>query len=498
MYKNNYLISSLLCSVLLFLSVTIYGQKKNDDLTFEEALQLMKSNNPALLQAKEQIRQKEYERRAKNALYMPRLSLNAKAISMSESLHLDLTPVRDAIVPLYETLGNYGSFSGVPNPDPQTNGIMPILPDEISTQAVRQKLLEAGKMIEQSEWDILLQDKNFASVTADFLWPIFTGGKIYGANKAAGINIQIADEKLKQTEAKLTSELATRYYGLVLAKQVADVRRQSMEFMKKHHQDAKILFENGMIAKLELLHASVSLAEAEREHEKALRNVNIVESALKASLNVDSLNHVNPSSPLFINENTKDTDYWYTTAIENNPQLMQIAKKRELLKIKHKVSKGEYLPNVALMGTYNLVEKNLSPHVPEWMLGVGLKWTIFNGFERHNKIKSEKCMMDQVDYAEEKAFLDLEAYLTNLNEKLNMYKDQKVQLEKTLDMTKEYLESTEEAFNQGMATSLSVVDAQLKIAQVEALILKTMYEYDVTLVLLHQTAGVSKDFKSVN
>jgi hypothetical protein len=123
------------CFMVLFGFFIASGQEDLRALTFEDAMHIMKEQNPGLQQAKQQIKQKEYELKAKKGLYAPHVSLSAKAISMSDMLHLDLTPVKDAITPLYSSLGNYGVFSGVPNPDPATNQFVPILPDNLSTSA---------------------------------------------------------------------------------------------------------------------------------------------------------------------------------------------------------------------------------------------------------------------------------------------------------------------------------------------------------------------------
>lgn len=175
---------------------------------------MMEQNNPGLLRMKEQVKQKEFEQKAKRGLYFPTVSLNAQAVTMSDPLHLDLTPVRDAIVPLYNTLGTYGVFSGVPNPDPNTNQMLPVLPDNMGTAAVREKLLEAGQEVQNGDWDQMIQEKTFATVSAGFMWPIYAGSKIQGANEAAAVNLGISKEEVRVEEGTLLTELVQRYYGL--------------------------------------------------------------------------------------------------------------------------------------------------------------------------------------------------------------------------------------------------------------------------------------------
>jgi outer membrane protein TolC len=470
------------------------GQENTQLLTFGEALQMVNERNPALLQAKQQIKQKEFELKSKRGLYMPQVSLSANAVTMSDPLHLDLTPVKDAITPLYNTLGNYGVFSGVPNPNPNTNQIAPILPDNISTWVVREKLLAGEQEIANANWDEIIQEKNFALVSANVMWPLFAGGKIKGANNAAEIDVAISREEFRQTEGNLLYELVTRYYGLSLGTQVLKVRQQMVETAKHHHSDAQKLYDNGMIAKVELLHAQVSRNEAERELKQAERNIEIIRSGLEATLALDSAVTIIPASLLFINKELSEVSHWIAQANSDNPQLKQIEGKSNLIDIKNKVDKGNYLPSLAMIGTYNIADKNFSPFMPDWMVGVGMKWTVFNGLGRSNEVKAGETMHNQVEFATQKAQADLRAYLTKLYEELQMQMEQKTELETTLELAEHYATSTEKSFNEGLANSTTVVEAFTKVAQVKAMRLKVLYDYDVLLAQLLQTAGVPEQY----
>jgi outer membrane protein TolC len=482
--------------VLFSISFATFAQDATQLLSFNQAMQIMMEQNPALLRKKEEIRQKEYELKSKKGLRLPKVSLSATAISMSDPLHLDLTPVSEAITPLYSTLGNYGVFSGVPNPDPATNPIMPTLPDDMSTAAVRKQLLEAGQAIEAADWNQIIQEKNFALVSASFMWPIFAGSKINGANQAAGINVSISKEELRHTEGVLLTELVTRYYGLALGMQVVKLRNEMLKSMDKHYQDSKQLFDNGMIAKVELLHAEVAINEAQRELKKASRNVDILRAGLKATLANDSLNILVPASNLFINKEISGLSSWIDKAKELNPQLNQIHGKMELVELKHKVEKNEYFPTIAAMGNYNIVDKDFSPYMPDWLVGVGMQWTLFEGMSRKNNIRASETLHSQVEYAEQKANYDLEAYLVKLFNELQMQMEQKEELETTLELANEYCNSTEKAFNEGFATSTTVVEAHTKVMQVKTKRLKVMYDYDVALAYFLHTAGVPHQFVS--
>lgn len=480
--------------LVLFIPLSTFAQEPTQLLSFDQAMQIMLEQNPALLRKKEEIKEKEYELKSKRGLRLPKVSLNASAVTMSDPIHLDLTPVSEVITPLYSTLGNYGVFSGVPNPDPGTNPVFPTLPDDVSTAVVRKQLLEAGEAIEAADWNQIIQEKNFALVSASFMWPIFAGSKINGANEAASINVDISRDELRHTEGILLTELVTRYYGLALGLQVVKLRGEMLKSMDKHYSDSKKLFDNGMIAKLELLHSEVAKNEAERELKKANRSVNILRAGLKATLANDSLNTLVPASNLFINKEIDGLASWIDRAKELNPQLNQIQSKMELVELKHKVERNEYLPTVAAMGNYNIADKDFSPYLPDWLLGIGMQWTLFDGMSRKNNIKASETLHSQVEYAEQKANNDLEAYLVKLYNELQMQMEQKSELETTLELANEYCSSTEKAFNEGFATSTTVVEAHTKVLQVKTKRLKVLYDYDVALAYFLHTAGVPNQF----
>lgn len=480
--------------VFIITSFSVFGQEAKQLLSFEQAMEIVWKENPALLRQKEEIKQKEFEIKSKRGLRLPTVSLNATAVSMSDPLHLDLTPVSEAITPLYNTLGTYGVFSGVPNPDPATNGVMPTLPDEVSTAVVREQLLEAGKAVENGHWDQTIQERNFALLSASFALPIYAGSKIKGANDAAEINLDISKEKFRQAEGSLLTELVTRYFGLALGVEVVNLRAKMRESMENHYSDSKKLFDNGMIAKVDLLHSQVAKNEAELELKVAKRNVEILKSALKATLSKDSLHNVVPVSKLFINKELEGVASWIEKAKQMNPQLNQIHGKKELVEVKHMVEKNEYLPTIAAMGNYNIVDKDFSSYMPDWLVGVGMQWTLFEGMSRKNNIRASETMQNQVAYAEQKANNDIEAYLVKLYHELQMQIEQKVELETTLELAEEYCFSTEKAFNEGLSTSTKVVEANTKVLQVKTKRLHVLYQYDVALAHLLQVAGVPNEF----
>jgi outer membrane protein TolC len=463
-------------------------------ITFEEALQLTLQNNYMMKQSGHHLQQMEQEMKAAKGLRLPKVSLNAGYNLMEDKIHFDLTPVRDAITPLYQTLGTYGVFSGVPNPDPATSGVMPVLPDNISTAVVRKKMLEGMNTVKSAEWDLTIQERQFATLNAGFLWPIFTGGKINAANKAAQIKYDAVSIENLQKSYELTNELIERYFGMVLAEQAIKVREEVKSTMEHHFQDAEKLQKQGQIANVELLNAKLYLADSEREWQKSVRQNSILNEALLNTLAEKEVVTLLPVTSLFYLDSLEKVEYYYALALQKSPLLAQVNKKKELAEEGYKAEKSGHLPSVAITGMYDIANKDLSPYLPGYVVGVGMKWNLFEGNSQNNKVKALSYQKMQVEDYYQKASSDIHAAINKHYQELNMYREQLQMLDAAMDLAREYFRVRNKAFSEGMATSTQVADASLLLAKARIDRLQAMYGYDVSLSKLLYYAGITDQF----
>ena len=264
--------------------------------------------------------------------------------------------------------------------------------------------------------------------------------------------------------------------------------------MQGHLSDAQKMKNEGMIANAELLHAKVYYSEAERELKKASRFSKITNRALLNTLCDSSFRDIFPLSNLFYLEELESMQYFLDEAEKNNPSLKRIGSKKSLAEIGLKVQNANYLPSVALMGTYDVWNYDLSPYMPHWMVGVGLKWTIFDGLARERNRKSAKLKVSQVAEFEQKASKDIQTGVEKYYQELQMSLEQIKDLETAQEFTEEYFRVRQKAFHEGMATSTDVVDANLALVKVKIERLQAAYQFDVALAKLLEISGLSGKF----
>nr|WP_247716450.1 TolC family protein [Sinomicrobium weinanense] len=157
-----------------------------------------------------------------------------------------------------------------------------------------------------------------------------------------------------------------------------------------------------------------------------------------------------------VNVQNKVTPYLITDekilSIAGKQEIKALESFREAQEYLLKKEKGSYFPTIGAFGglTYSslfdgsfttptipLLDRSLNLGLnqatlgPNWLIGLGLRWEIFSGFERHHKISEAKInvrqLQDQIDDTREKLQLLLDNNYANvrvLNEKIEIASQQ--------------------------------------------------------------------------
>ncbi|MBR1753437.1 TolC family protein [bacterium] len=444
------ILTVLIVLIINFNSVSAKTQEasvQKVDLSFEQAYELMLENNNSLKAYNELINKQKYEKRAALGEFSPKVVMNATYLHFSENW----------------TLNSSGNVMNIP-----------------------------------FSATTLIQDRNLFTMGGTAVWNVFTGGKLLSNHAAARAKLEAADHKYREIKDNLTVELVKRYYGLRLARDVVEVRKQVSDGMDKHLRDAKLLEREGMISKSERLHAEVAASDAKRDYKAALRDANIAQEGLKALIKSENANlkdiYVEPKSMLFIYKKSDvDLDQMKENAIANNPQLMQLRAKKKALNAKYHAQMANYSPTVSLVAYDIFATDNLSQAVPHAAFGVTANWLLFDGLSRYNNVRAADSERKMADYEIADAQFNIESLVIKQYEDLMKYKEKYDSSDKNVENAKEALRTADLAFREGLGTSLQVTDAQMMLSKVNIDRLKAIYDYDVTLVDLLKTNGDAKE-----
>ena len=446
------------------------AQEQGRTLSLEEALEMTLSDNPAIRAAEFNRRAAQQERRAAIGLRMPQIGITGSYAYLGKDIEIDLNNMK---TPVQNLAGQILQSGMIPS------DYIPSISQMLS-----------GAMA--ASWALPLQDRSLGFVGGDVTVPLWMGGKINAANRAARINEQTARSQGIQQRNALVSELVERYYGLALARQVVVVRQQVVDGVRKHLEDAAALEAQGMISRSEKLYVEFKMSEAERDLQNAQSQVETIAAALNST--IGQTDNYQPVTAMFILERIEPLDHFRTLAAERNPLLDQVDQKRRLAYEGVRAQRSSFLPQVVAMGGMSFYDYQVSKVLPRWAVGVGVNFKLFDGLNREYKYSAAKQTVRRVEALQDKAGSDISVLVEKLYNQMENYRTQMASIEASLAFAEEYLKTKNAAFLEGMSSSTDLIDAELNLAKVKTERIEAAYRYDVSLAQLLEAAGVSDEF----
>ena len=447
------------------------AQGERQMISLDEAIAVTLTENPAMKAAAYEERAAQQERRAAIGLRMPQINVTGAYAYMAKDIGFDFNDMKGPAKDLAGKILGSGMIT-----DPTIiQGIQGLLNPMMN-----------------ADWFLKVQDQSLGFVGGEVTLPIWMGGKINAANRAAKINEKSAVEQGNQTRNALISELVERYFGLALATQVVEVRQQVVEGVRKHLQDAIALEKNGMIAQSERLYVAFKMAEAERELANAKLQAETIASALSNTLGREK--EWQPVTAMFILANVEELDYYQDLAQIRNPLLSQVSLKRQLAEEGIRAQRANFLPQVAAIGGGSFYNYQVAGLVPRWAVGVGVNIKIFDGLNREYKYSAAKQTARRVGELQNKAGKDISVLVEKLYNQLMNYRNQMTSIDASIAFAEEYLRMKNAAFLEGMSSSSDLIDAELNLAGIRTERLQAAYNYDLLLAQLLEAAGISDEF----
>lgn len=441
---------------------------------FDEALAIMLANNRALSAARYGVDASEDELRAARGLRYPRIDLMGGYALLQRDVDVDIGGVKGVVTKSLESLIGDGLKTGI------------ITPDIAS-------FLSAGLApISSLDWRYTLQERSFATFGAALTVPIYMGGRINIANRAARLKLEADIYTLNAAENRLLTELVERYYGVVLAEHVVAVRREVLEGVDKHLSDAIAMEQEGILPHSAVLYLEYRRSSAVRNLTEAEHKLEVAKRALSTTMNVDD--GILPSGRLFTLDGIHSIDYYIDNANKVNPILCRAMTDATLANEGVKLSRAEFLPEVAAMAGGSIYSYNLSDMVPRWAVGIGAKITLFDGLGKEYRYRASKRKSMQVSELVENARSEIELLV---EKEYYAVTNSLVAIEacsRSVEFAESYLHSAAEGFSEGVTSSADLMDARVEYAAARVEYLNAVYGFITSLARLLEASGLSSEF----
>ena len=453
---------------ILCFPLSLQAQKGKHFLTLQEAAELMNRNNPTLQMADKAVDIARGERQKLNAFWYPMLNASGMVVHLSNKVEVK------------QPLNTYT--------EPAKEFIQSVIPGE---EFITSILNQAGKYT----LSFPLLQQNLTSIDATISWPVFTGGKRMYATRIGNRMVDMAQVGQAETRALLQTELVETYYALQLANKILEVKEQTYQSLQQHYDHALKLEANGLITKAERLFAEVNRQEAKREWETAKQERDVAHRALCSLLDIQKEVDILPISPLFVTENLPDSLYFKSLIPSSNYAMNRIRLEESIVENRLRISKSAYFPSIALLGKQTLYAHNVPRNLmPRTLIGIGFTWNLFDGLNREADVRVSRLAQETIALEKEKVKNTLDVMVQKLYSQMKEAQDEASTLHTTIAMSEELLRIRRKSFEEGMATSTEVVDAEVMLSNVRIAMLLAHYQFDVSLASLCSVCGVPELF----
>ena len=457
-------------AVMLLFPVTLFAGGAALNITFSDAWQMVKEESDALKAARAKVEQAEFARKGSDDLNLPEITLSANYLYLDEAVELSPND-------LFESMNGGDQAAMISSAVAQSYGLSPAQ-------------LQAGLTSTITERANLTSSLSAA-------WPLYTGGRIAAAQDIAEQQTVEANLDLQLETLQKFENLVRCYFGAILANRVFMTRKEVEAGLETHRNHAILLEDQGQIARVERLQAEAAYDKAVVERKKACKDLEIARVALSRMLKSEQL--VIPSDKLFISDTLPSLETMIESTLARYPGLDILAAKKQQATGMAAIERGKYLPTVAMFGNLNIYEEDdlLSKLTPDWFVGVGLSIPLVERTGRSGKLHAAESAARRLDHLRMQAESDLSVLVEKTLSQAEQALEEFEGLLSSRRLAEETVKLRIKAFNQGLSTSLDVVDAELFLAGVKTQRAAAAYNYIVALGSLYMVGGRPEDFISM-
>jgi outer membrane protein len=347
--------------------------------------------------------------------------------------------------------------------------------------------------------DYQYASKDNSLLGVQFTWPLYTGGEREASVDLAELAVE-GLEAQQQVLEDITGVLAQNYcLNLREARGQIVAREKSLEYINGLLKTSQAFYDEGLIPKNELLRVQVEQMNRALELESARNNERLSQDELNAFIGFDFgtqlMIEVLGYEPFFYE--ITDLDPFFELALRQRPEMVAVGLQYQMLDEERKMAKSGRLPDVNLIVSYeragdSLFLSAIEESDPDTVVGmVQVSYDLWDGGgtsdylseldRREKELDIAKMLLEQDIYLElEEAYLSIkQAYgeITTTGE--------------AIASADENLRITRRRFEEGLAVSNDVIEAEALLLSAQLSNTHAIYNYYRAAAFVGKAVGVA-------
>jgi outer membrane protein TolC len=315
---------------------------------------------------------------------------------------------------------------------------------------------------------ILMSDQSTARLQLNQL--IFSGQYIVGIQTAKLAKL-ISEQNLEFNELNVKESVINAYYLVLITEESLDIIQRNLENLEETLEQTRNLYKTGMAEKTDVDQIRITVSQLENSRNALERNLELNYNMLRFQLGLEAnvgLQLTDDLESLFY-DMQPEASVTLPFSLENNVTYQIMRTQEEINKKLMSMEKWNYAPS--LSGFYNYNAKILTTGFdmnPNHLAGLSLAVPIFSSGMRKARVDQAKIDYDMAqrnrDILEDQLLLQEKQFKYNLQSSLeNLYTQSE-----NVEVAQSVYDSYRRKFEQGMATSLELTQANSNYLDAES------------------------------
>lgn len=324
--------------------------------------------------------------------------------------------------------------------------------------------------------------------------PIYMGGAINAKVRAADEAVYESQARTQAQRDTVDTELAQKYFAVQLARSIERLQNEMLHQQELEVRKALRFEKTGTISRLERMAVEVNRDTAKRELLTAQTNRRVAESELAGLLREENVREL--KTPLFVvTEDIGTLKSWQDKALGASPVLKSVVAQRRQAEQGVTAAKAAWHPQIYAFANYNMIKHYLTIPEPDWIAGIGLKFTLWDNKDRNASIAAANSLVTKAQAAHDEARNRIQTAVQTAYLKSNEAREAYRLTDSTLSLAKENLRLREKGFSEGLSTADEVNDARTKLLAAEIARRVAAYRFVVAWAMLNAACGDMNSFE---
>lgn len=349
--------------------------------------------------------------------------------------------------------------------------------------------------------DMLKLSRNYGN-TLSLTMPIYTGGQLEGAIKAADLAMNANELGLELSKQQVKAATMSAYYQALQAKNQIKVAQDSVNTLTEHLKNVNAQYTVGTVAKSDVLGTQVQMANAEQNLINANNSYDVAIASLNNVMGLPTDTELNLTDSLDYNVYEIPLEECTAYARSNRPDVLIADYQVAIAEAGVQQAKAGYMPKVSAQASKSWAGD--SPFGSEetdrrygqnnnWTAGLVVSWDIWDNNVTQSKVNQSKAAVAKAEAAAENTRQsgDLEVRTAYLNLKAAEKSINTTQV--AVDKAQEDYKIAQVRYAAGVGTNLDVMDAEEKLAQAQTNYYTALYNYNSSKAALDKAMGIMVD-----